>query len=131
MAVPFGRAAGRPEELDALQRLDSTDQHGVGDARWLGDDIEAVVHAIHKIDVGAASLAVHRPAPGRFAEAGVRGPIGRAPVRLDLHDPATPSGPPAPSAIFAQGAAPEQAPGALEGRPPEDGPQISRRNELL
>ena len=131
MAVPFGLEAGGPEQVDALQRLDGTDQHGVGDARRLGDDVEAVVHAVHKINVGPAGLAVHRPAAGRLAEAGVRGAIGRAQVRLDLDDPANPSGPPAASAIFAHEAGPEQAPGDLEGGPLEDDPQINRRHEPL
>ena len=80
-------AASRRAGVDACGRLDGADQHGGRPAVGFGDDVQARVHAVDKVHVGVARAAVHRRVARRPAEAGVRGPVGLADVRLDLDDP--------------------------------------------
>ena len=53
------------------------------------DDVETVVHAVDKVHVGQAGAArTSGRVARRQAEAGVRRPVLRSEVRLDLDDPA-------------------------------------------
>ena len=69
---PRARGACR---IRALERLDGADQDGGRASGRLGDDVEAVVHAVDKVHVGDARRPEHDPVPGRGPHAGVRGPV--------------------------------------------------------
>ena len=59
-----------------------------GPALGLGDHVQAVVHPVDKVHVGDARRPVHDRVPRGPPEAGMRGAVVLADVRLDLDDPA-------------------------------------------
>ena len=81
------RLAGSTHRADAVDGLHGADQHGRGATVGLRDDVEAVVHAVDKIDVRHAGRPEHDPVPRRGSHAGVRGAVALADVGLDLDDP--------------------------------------------
>ena len=113
-AAQLGLDPRGADRVDPLERLDGADQDRVRRADRAGHDVETVVHAVHKIDVGPARLAVHRPAPGGLAEAGVGRPVVRPEIGLDLDDPPDPPADRARRARGASRAAPAR-PRALAG----------------
>src|SRR5581483_5424583 len=74
--------------VDAVTRLQRAYQDRPGNAIAVGDDVEAVVHAVDQVDVGAAGRPEHDRRAGSAPARGVRGEIVRADVRFDLHDAA-------------------------------------------
>ena len=78
------RSAHRREPVDRLERAQ---EHCAGTgAVFASHDIEAVVHAVDKVDVGVADRAVHRCRSTRQAGAGMAGLVGRPAVGLGLDD---------------------------------------------
>ena len=65
--------AGLAHGVGPVDGLDRADQHGRGAAVGLGDDVQAVMHAVDKIDVGDPGRPEHHPVPVGRAHAGVRG----------------------------------------------------------
>src|SRR4029453_7583280 len=86
-AVDRERPAEAAGAVRAGDAVEPADQHGAGLTVALGDDVDAVVHAVGEVDVGVAGVAEHdgvaRRAP---ALAAVRGGVVR--VGLDLDDAA-------------------------------------------
>ena len=80
--------AGPAIRVRALDRLDGPDRIAAGAGR-ARHDVQTVVHAVDKIDVGPAGRP-YMPVPRRSAEAGVGSAIVRAEVGLELDDPADP-----------------------------------------
>ncbi len=106
--------------LDPVGQLDRPNQDRRRASRRLGHDVQTGVHAVHKVQVGAARLAVHDGVPGGSPEPGVRGSVVFPDVRLDLDDPA---GDPAELGIVGDEPAAEQVASDLEGRTLEERPR--------
>ena len=88
--------------LDPAQRFRGAQQHGLGDIRFLRDDIHAPMHAVREVNVGVAAGEIHRLV-ARAAQAAARVARGivRAEVSLRLDEPR--------GQQFAAEAAPEHA----------------------
>ncbi len=86
---PPGRSldAGGPHRGLACEGFDGANQHGSRSALGLRHDVQALVHAVHEVDVGDPGRPVHHGVAGRLPEPGVGCEIVLADVRLDLHDP--------------------------------------------
>lgn len=74
--------------LDAVDGGDGADEDSAGCAGEVGGCVEAVVHAVDEVDVGAAGWAEEGGVVGSEAAEGVRGGVGEAEVGLDLSDAA-------------------------------------------
>lgn len=74
--------------LDAIDGCDGADENSSGFAGEMGGCIEAVVHAVDEVDVGAAGWAEEWGVVGGEAAVGVGGGVGEAEVGLDLGDAA-------------------------------------------
>jgi hypothetical protein len=72
--------------LDAVDGGDGTDEDSAGLAGEMGGCVEAVVHAVDEVDVGAAGWAEEREVVGGEATVGVRGGVGEAEVGFDFGD---------------------------------------------
>src|SRR6202034_1587486 len=81
-------AAGGGHGLDAVDGGDGADEDSAGLAGEMGGGVEAVVHAVDEVDVGAAGWAEEGEVIGGEAAVGVRGGVGEAEVGLDLGDAA-------------------------------------------
>ena len=110
------RRASPPTPVD---RLDGADQHGGGAALGLGDDVQALVHPVDKVHVGDPRRPEHDRVARRPAEAGVRGAVVLADVRLDLDDPPDAAGRARPPAVADEVRA-EQRPRGVERRAGEE-----------
>jgi hypothetical protein len=102
----------RTHQLDAIEWLDGTHEHGGRLSGRLGDDVQAVVHPVDKVHVGMSRRPEHRRVAGRAAEARVRRAVVGADVRLDLDDRA---GSPSRGIVSNKPRA-KQVPGSLERR---------------
>ena len=74
--------------LDAIDGGDGADEDSAGLAREVRGGVEAVVHAVDEVDVGAAGWAEEGKVVGGEAAVGVRGGVGEAEVGFDLDDAA-------------------------------------------
>src|ERR1700754_1997306 len=74
--------------LDAVDGGDGADEDSAGLAGEVGGGIEAVVHAVDEVDVGATGWAEEGEVVGGEAAIGVGGGVGEAEVGLDLDDAA-------------------------------------------
>ena len=74
--------------LDAVDGGDGADEYSASLAGEMGGGVEAVVHAVDEVDVGAAGWAEEGEVIGGEAAIGVRGGVGEAEVGLDLGDAA-------------------------------------------
>jgi len=74
--------------LDAVDGGDGADEDSAGFAGEMGGCVEAVVHAVDEVDVGAAGWAEEGEVIGGEAAVGVRGGVGEAEVGFDLGDAA-------------------------------------------
>ena len=74
--------------LDAVDGGDGADEDSTSFAGEMGGCVEAVVHAVDEVDVGAAGWAEEGEVIGGEAAVGVGGGIGEAEVGLDLDDAA-------------------------------------------
>lgn len=72
--------------LDAIDGGDGADEDSAGFAGEMGGCVEAVVHAVDEVDVGAAGWAEEGEVVGGEAAVGVGGGVGEAEVGLDLDD---------------------------------------------
>lgn len=88
--VAFRRPTPFPHQLDAVQRLERTDQDRTRLIHGTGDGVDAPVHAVDEIDVGVAWRTVERRGSRRPSRGCVTGEIVLAEVGLGLHD--TPGG---------------------------------------
>ena len=71
-----------------IDRFESSQEHRAGDKFFRAcHDVQAVMHAVDKVDVRVTNGAVHRCRPPRQPGAGMTGQIGRAAVCLGLDDP--------------------------------------------
>ena len=102
----------RPGGVHAIGQLDGPNEHGGRAADWLGDDVQTGMHAVDKVQVGAAGLAVHHGVAGGPPETGVRGAVVLADVRLDLDDP---TGDPSELRVVGDEPTAEQVRRSLEG----------------
>lgn len=88
-AEGFRQAAGAVEAAgERGERAESAEQDTAGGAGGFGDDIEALVETVAKIDVGAAGGAEQDAGAGGEAAAGVSSEVGRAEVGLHFDNPA-------------------------------------------
>ena len=87
-AAGAGGLPGGTHLAQTLDGLDGADEQRGRSRRGLGDDVQAVVHAVDKVHVGDARRPEHDPVARGRAHAGVRCTIVPADVSLDLHDPA-------------------------------------------
>src|SRR5438874_2972588 len=71
--------------LQAVGRLERADQHRVGDALGLADEVDAPMDPVGAVDVGVAGWAEHRSVPGGAAAVAVRGRVLMV-VGLELDD---------------------------------------------
>ena len=74
--------------LDAVDGGDGADEDSAGFAGEVGGGVEAVIHAVDEVDVGAAGWAEEDGVVGGEAAVGVGGGVGEAEVRFDLGDAA-------------------------------------------
>ena len=74
--------------LHALQGLQRSDEHSGRGALWFSDSVEAVVHAVDKVDVSMTRRAVHGRVPAGGSGPGVAGLICLIEVGFDFHDAA-------------------------------------------
>ena len=70
--------------LDAVDGGDGADEDSAGLAGEVGGGVEAIVHAVDEVDVGAAGWAEEGEIIGGEAAVGVGGRVGEAEVGLDL-----------------------------------------------
>ena len=75
--------------LDAVDGGDGADEDSAGFSGEMGGCVDAVVHAVDEVDVGAAGWAEEGEVVGGEAAVGVRRGVGEAEVGLDLGDAAS------------------------------------------
>ena len=80
------RSAAGPHLLEALDRLERAHQDRGGGARRLGDEIQAVVHAVGEVDVGPPRHAEHDGVARGPSTMGMARGITPAAIRLDFDD---------------------------------------------
>ena len=76
-------------DLNAVDGGDGADEDSAGFAGEMGGCVEAVVHTVDEVDVGAAGWAEEGEVVGGEAAEGVGGWVGEAEVGLDLDDAAS------------------------------------------
>lgn len=81
-AGKFSGAVGG--ETEACNWFYGADEDAAGGARGFGDDVEAVVDAIRKIDIGVTGGAEYNAGAGGDAGCGVGGEVGLTEIALDV-----------------------------------------------
>lgn len=81
-------AAAFAHGLDTLKGLKRADEDAAGGAIWLGDDVEAFVHAVDEINIGAARGAEDDAGARGESAGGVSGEVADTEVSFHFDDAA-------------------------------------------